>query len=384
MIEKLITHIRDTYQTQDFIPLHAPQFAQADRDYLMDAIDSTFVSSVGAYVDQFEAQLKQITEAPAVVATMNGTAGLHAVLHLAGVGAGDYVITQPLSFIATCNAIAYTGASPIFVDIDRGRYSMCPEALGAWLADNAELDGDGQCRNKADGRPIKACVPVHILGHPARMSDIASVCADWNLTLIEDAAEALGTYDQGRHAGLTGRYGVLSFNGNKIVTTGGGGAILCGEEDGKRAKHITTTAKQPHPYEFIHDELGFNYRMPNLNAALGCAQLERLDTYLESKRAMAAGYRALFAGSDYAFCDEPSENGSRSNFWLCAVACPSQEQKQALIERTNSAGVMTRPFWQLMTQTPMYGAAPSGPTPNAQWAHDHVVMLPSSPAALSS
>lgn len=379
MIEKLITHIRDVYQTQDFIPLHAPQFAQNDRDYLMAAIDSTFVSSVGAYVDQFEAQLRDITGAPSVVATMNGTAGLHAALHLSGVGPADYVITQPLSFIATCNAISYTGATPIFVDVDRQCFGMCPAALATWLDENAQLDDDGICRHKHDLRAIKACVPVHILGHPTRADEIAKICAQWNIVLVEDAAEALGTFYKGQHAGLVGRYGVLSFNGNKIVTTGGGGAILCGEEDGRRAKHITTTAKQPHPYEFIHDALGFNYRLPNLNAALGCAQLERLKTYLDDKRAVAEGYRALFAGSDYTFCDEPAKNGNRSNFWLCAVACPSADARQALLEQANAQGVMTRPFWQLMTDTPMFGAAPSGPIPNAQWAYDHVVMLPSSP-----
>src|SRR5579863_3776546 len=277
MFEPLIRFVRDQYRSSGFIPLHAPIFCGREREYVIQTIDSTFVSSVGEFVDRFERDMAAYTGAPRAVATVNGTAALHTALMLVGVAPGDLVLTQSLNFVAGCNAIAYCGAEAVFLDVDRRTLGLSAKAAEAWLTDHARLDNDGVCRTKADSRIIRACLPMHTFGHPADLDGLSAVCGKWNIALIEDAAEAVGSRYKDRHVGTLGIIGILSFNGNKIITTGGGGMILSNLEIGARAKHLTTTAKKPHDYEFMHDEIGYNYRLPNLNAALGCAQLEMLE-----------------------------------------------------------------------------------------------------------
>ncbi|MDR3399310.1 MAG: LegC family aminotransferase [Pandoraea sp.] len=376
MFESLISFVRDQYRSHDFIPLHAPLFSGRERDYVMETIDSTFVSSVGAFVDRFERDMAAYTGSPRAVGTVNGTAALHIALKLAGVMPGELVITQPLTFVATCNAIAYCNAEPVFVDVDRHTLGLSPTALEAWLLENAIVDDDAVCRTKADRKVIRACLPMHTFGHPADLDGLVDVCARWKLALVEDAAESLGSLYKGRHTGTFGLLGTLSFNGNKIMTTGGGGMILAGEVLGSRAKHLTTTAKQPHAYEYVHDELGYNYRLPNINAALGCAQLEQLEAFVANKRELAERYAAHFDGSDLQFVAEP--DGCRSNYWLNAVICRDRERRDALLKATNDKGVMTRPIWALMNRLPVFAHCRKGAMTNAEWLEARVVNLPSS------
>jgi aminotransferase in exopolysaccharide biosynthesis len=376
MFNALIDFVREQYKSNEFIPLHAPIFSGREREYVTDTIDSTFVSSVGAYVDRFERDMTAYTACARAVATVNGTAALHIALKLAGVESGDLVITQPLTFVATCNAIAYCGAEPVFVDVDRHTLGLSPRALDNWLTEHARLDDDGVCRTRTDAKAIRACLPMHTFGHPADLDGLVEVCTRWHLALVEDAAESLGSLYKGRHTGTIGRLGTLSFNGNKIITTGGGGMILTDETLGARAKHLTTTAKRPHPYEYVHDEVGYNYRLPNLNAALGCAQLEQLEAFVATKRVLASRYAAHFSGSDMQFVTEPED--CRSNYWLNAVICDSREQRDALLKSTNDAGVMTRPIWALMNHLQSYAACRQGPLSNAEWLEERVVNLPSS------
>lgn len=376
MFDALISFVRDQYRTKDFIPLHAPVFNGRERELVLDTIDSTFVSSVGAYVDRFENDMAAFTISPRAVAVMNGTAALHIALKLADVQPGDLVVTQSLTFVATCNAIAYCSAEPVFVDVDRHTLGLSPSALDAWLSEHALIDDHGECRTRVGHRRIRACVPMHTFGHPVLLDELVAVCERWHLVLVEDAAESLGSYYKGRHTGNFGKIGVLSFNGNKIMTTGGGGMLLTDEATGQRAKHLTTTAKIPHPYEFVHDEVGYNYRLPNLNAALGCAQLEQLPAFLASKRELATRYIEFFRGSDLQPIVEP-EN-CRSNYWLNGIICQDSMQRDALLKSTNDAGVMTRPIWTLMTRLPLYANALRGALDNAEWLEARVVNLPSS------
>lgn len=376
MFDSLIRFVRDQYRTDGFIPLHAPVFKGRERELVTDTIDSTFVSSVGAYVDRFEKDIAAMTDSPRAVAVMNGTAALHIALKLVGVVAGDLVVTQSLTFVATCNAIAYCGAEPLFVDVDRHTLGLSPTALEAWLGEHALIDDQGDCRTRVGHRRIRACLPMHTFGHPVDLDALVALCQRWGLVLVEDAAESLGSYYKGRHTGNFGRIGVLSFNGNKIMTTGGGGMLLTDEVMGLRAKYLTTTAKVPHPFEFVHDEVGYNYRMPNLNAALGCAQLEQLPSFLVSKRVLAARYIEFFHGSDLQPIVEPP--GCTSNYWLNGVICEDRAQRDALLKSTNGAGVMTRPIWALMTGLPMFANALRGPLDNAEWLEARVVNLPSS------
>ncbi|MBO1519714.1 LegC family aminotransferase [Oceanisphaera sp. DM8] len=378
MHQQLINFIRDTYATQDFVPLHAPTFLGNEKDYLAETIDSTFVSSVGKFVDEFEHSMQTFTGSTRAVATVNGTAALHAALHLADVNAGDLVITQALTFVATCNALHHMGAKPVFIDIEPTAFGLCPQATSIWLAEHAELDDAGYCRHKVSGAAIKAIMPMHTFGHPVQLDEFVAICKLWNLNLVEDAAESLGAFYKGQHTGTVGRFGALSFNGNKVITTGGGGMLLCKEtEDGLRAKHITTTAKVPHSYEFYHDEPAFNYRMPNINAALGCAQMERLELMLNSKRILAVRYADFFKGSEFRFVKEPDY--AHSNYWLNAVVCPNLASRNALLETTNAQGVMTRPVWQLMHRLPMFSDALRGDLIHSEWAEARLVNLPSSP-----
>lgn len=376
MFDALVRFVREQYRTEDFIPLHAPVFKGQESGYVQETIESTFVSSVGVYVDRFEKDTAAYTGAARAVATVNGTAALHAALLLAGVQREDLVITQALTFVATCNAIAYCGAQPVFVDVDRHTLGMSPAALQGWLEEHARLDVDGNCRSKANDRRIAACLPMHTFGHPADLDGLLRVCERWSLPLVEDAAESLGSLYRGRHTGSFGLLGTLSFNGNKIITTGGGGMILTNEELGVRAKHLTTTAKRPHPFEYVHDEVGFNYRLPNLNAALGCAQLEQLEQFIASKRELAARYAAHLAGSELTFVQEPEH--CRSNYWLNAVICPDREQRDNLLEASNGANVMTRPIWQLMCDLPAYAHCQHDGLQQSRWLAERIVNLPSS------
>lgn len=376
MYQSLVSFIREQYGTNEFIPLHAPVFRGNEQAYVAQTIESTFVSSVGAFVDRFEQDMHSYTGSPRAVATVNGTAALHIALLLAGVKPGERVITQSLTFVATCNAIAYCGAEPVFVDVDRDTLGMSPVALETWLSNAAYLDTDGTCRLKDGDVVLRACLPMHTFGHPVKLDELVDVCNRWGLVLVEDAAESLGSLYKGKHTGTFGQIGTLSFNGNKIITTGGGGMILCDEKLGARAKHLTTTAKQPHPYEYVHDEVGYNYRLPNLNAALGCAQLEALESFIDSKRELASQYIDLLAGSDLAFVEEPVN--CRSNYWLNAVVCKSREHRDALLDFTNKQGVMTRPIWRLMNHLPAYAHCLRADLSNAEWLESRVVNLPSS------
>ena len=329
---EIVQFIRNIYKTDEFIPLHAPVFAGNEKKYLEECIDSTFVSSVGKFVDQFEKMVVDFTGAKKAVAVVNGTSALHAALTLVGVGHGDEVITQPLTFIATCNAISYCGAFPVFVDVDLDTMGLSPKSLRRFLEDNCEKV-DGHIINKKTGNKVSACVPMHTFGHPVRIIEISKICREWNLPLIEDAAESLGSYAGDTHTGLFGKCGILSFNGNKTITTGGGGMIITNDKEfGQLAKHITTTAKIPHEWEFNHDMIGFNYRMPNINAALGCAQIEQLPYILANKREIAHKYRDFFTEIGINFISE--RQGVRSNYWLNAVEFKTTSERNDFLEYT--------------------------------------------------
>lgn len=372
----IVDFVRNLYQTKEFIPLHEPKFIGNEKAYVIDCIDSTFVSSVGKYVDQFEQMLASYTGAKYAVATVNGTAALHIALKLAGVVPGNEVITQSLSFIATCNAISYCGAKPVFVDVDRDTLGMSPDSLHSFLSTNTVQTASG-CINKTTGQKISAVVPMHTFGHPCRIDEIAKICVQFDLPLIEDAAESLGSYYQGRHTGTFGKLAAFSFNGNKTITTGGGGMIITNDDVlAKRAKHITTTAKQPHPYEFIHDEIGYNYRLPNINAALGCAQMESLPYLLESKRAIAAAYAKFFSASGITFVMEPLQ--ANSNYWLNALILEDRQTRDVFLKELNEAGVMSRPIWRLMNELTMFQDCQAADLSNAKWLEERVVNIPSS------
>jgi aminotransferase in exopolysaccharide biosynthesis len=375
-VRSLVDFVRDQYRTRDPIPLHEPRFVGHERRYVLEAIDSTFVSSVGAFVGRFEGMVERYTGAEAAIATVNGTAALHVALLLAGVGPHDLVITQALTFVATCNAISYCGAEPVFVDVDRQTLGLSPVALRQFLEYHAELSETG-CIEKSSRRVLRVCLPMHTFGHPVDIDGLLAVCRQWNLPLIEDAAESFGSLYNGRHTGTFGLLGALSFNGNKIITTGGGGMLLTNDQKiSARAKHLTTTARRPHAFEFMHDEVGFNYRLPNINAALGCAQMEVIEEFVAAKRALADNYADHFSGGEYVFVREPA--GSRSNYWLNAVICSDRDERDALLQRTNADGVMTRPIWQLMNRLPMYRHCLAGPLDNSEWLEARVVNLPSS------
>ena len=374
-VAALVGEIRALYGDGP-VPLHRPVFDGHERRYLVECIDSSFVSSVGAKVTEFEERVAAFTGARHAVATVNGTAALHVALELAGVGRDDEVITQALTFIATCNAIRYAGGWPVFVDVDRDTLGLSPEALRAFLERHVEIR-NGQPFNRVTGRRLAACVPMHTFGHPCRIAEIVAVCDEYGIPIVEDAAESLGSTAGGRHTGTFGRMGILSFNGNKIITTGGGGMILTDDEAlARRAKHLTTTAKIPHPYEFVHDEIGYNYRLPNLNAALGCAQMERLPEMLEVKAGIAARYATVLAEIGWAYIPAPA--GTVSNHWLNAVRLGSRAKRDAFLRETNAQGVMTRPIWRLMNRLPMYADCQHGGLANATWLEERVVNLPSS------
>ena len=450
----LIDFIRSTFQEpSDFIPLHDPRFIGNEKKYMAECINSNFVSSVGEFVGRFEKMCAEYTGAKYAVAAMNGTSALHIALLLAGVEHEDEVITQALTFIATANAISYTGAKPVFIDVDRETMGLSPGALEAWLIENVEMKEDegamgrrgeeekgrggeeatlrlddyttsrlnaesscgraimGSCSrntetfpyNKKTGKRISACVPMHTFGHPVKLNELKAVCDKYNIPLIEDAAESIGSYyslceisqenisqnstniisgadisqGKGKHTGTVGKLGILSFNGNKLITTGGGGMILTDDEElAKMAKHITTQAKVPHPYEFVHDHIGYNYRLTNINAALGCAQMESLDHLLGLKRTLAEQYKEFFRNTEFEFFAEPKN--CKSNYWLNAIITKDKTQRDELLQFTNKNGVMTRPIWELMSRLPMFADCQTDSLENSIWFADRVVNIPSS------
>ncbi|RBA29126.1 LegC family aminotransferase [Flavobacterium tibetense] len=374
---KVISHIREIFNTsENFIPLHAPMFKGNEKAYLENCIDTTFVSSVGKYVDGFEQKLQTYTSIKKAVVCVNGTNSIHLCLEIVGVKPGDEVITQALTFIATANAICYAQAKPVFVDVDKDTMGMSPNALQHFLENNTEIRND-ECYNKTSGNRIKACLPMHTFGHACRIKEIAIICSKYNIELVEDAAEAMGSFYEGRHLGNFGKMAAISFNGNKIMTTGGGGAILTNDESlAKKAKYLTTQAKVPHPWEYSHDEIGYNYRMPNINAALGLAQMEQLDFFLERKRVLAMNYKAFFESENIVFFDE--RPGEKCNFWLNAIILKNREEREEFLKKTNEKGVMTRPIWTLMSKLPMFKNCQHDGLQNSEWLEERVVNIPSS------
>jgi len=375
MFEQTIDFIKAAYPEKDFIALHEPVFLGNEKKYLNECIDSTFVSSVGKFVDQFEAMVASYTGAKYAIATVNGTAALHIALLLAGVQPDDEVITQPLTFIATCNAISYCNAKAVFIDVDKETMGLSPVALRKFLQENTVIK-DEQCLNEKTGKIIKACVPMHTFGHPCRIDEIKAICDEYHIILVEDAAESLGSYYKGQHTGTFGAVSALSFNGNKTITTGGGGMIITNDEQlAKKAKHLTTTAKEAHPYEYIHNVIGYNYRMPNLNAALGCAQMESLADVLKNKRELALEYEIFFKAQGIQFMTE--QTSTVSNFWLNAIILKDKHQRDDFLKATNDKNVMTRPIWTLMNKLEMFKGCQSDSLENALWLEERVVNIPS-------
>ena len=366
-------------QSEGNIALHEPRFAGNELKYLQECIDTGWVSSVGKFVDQFEAMLAEYTGAKYAIAAVNGTAALHICLKLAGVTQGDEVLAPALTFVATANAVTYCGAIPHFVDSEEKTLGLDPHKLESYLAEIAEVRSD-VCFNKLTGRRIKAVVPMHTFGHPVDLDPLIELCTRYKLELIEDAAESLGSYYKGRHTGNWGLASALSFNGNKVITTGGGGAILT--NDGalaKLAKHITTTAKVPHKWEFYHDMVGYNYRLPNINAALGCAQLEQLPRFLESKRALASRYREAFKEiGGIRFFTEP--DFAKSNYWLNVLLLDEDRatRRNDLLKITNDEGILTRPAWNLMHKLPMFKESPKMELSVAESLERRIINIPSS------
>ena len=377
MYSQVIDFIRQTFHQPDgIVPLHAPCFVGNEKKYLDECIDSTYVSSVGKFVDRFEEMVAQYTGAKRAVVCVNGTNALHMAMLLAGVEREDEVITQPLTFIATCNAISYIGAYPVFLDVDLDTLGLSPSKMREWLQINSEI-WNNVCYNKTSGRRIKACVPMHTFGHPVHLDELSVLCEEYRIELVEDAAESLGSFYKGKHTGTFGRVGAVSFNGNKTITTGGGGMLLFMDEElGKYAKHLTTQAKIPHRWEFVHDYVGYNYRMPNINAALGCAQMEHLQEFVDNKRKLAQKYNEYFKGSGITFFSEPIN--CKSNYWLNAVLLKDKACRDRFLEETNDAGIMTRPVWQLMNRLPMFATCQCGDLTDSEWLEARLVNIPSS------
>jgi len=375
-IDSTISFIKQQYKTESFIPLHVPHFGGNEKKYLIETIDSTFVSSVGAYVDKFESIMKTVTKTQRAVAVVNGTAGIQVALRLAGVNSGDEVLTQALTFVATANAIAYLHAVPVFLDVDLDTMGLSAKAVSLFLEEFGDLREDG-CYNKKTNRKISACLPMHTFGFPVHLDELIVVCNNWKIPIVEDAAESLGSEYKGKPTGSFGKLGAFSFNGNKIVTCGGGGAIVTNNlELGDKGKYLTTTAKIPHAYEYVHDELGYNFRMPNLNAALACAQMEQLDAFLQNKRKLALEYNSFFASNGINFRTECPD--TKANYWLMCVELSDKMERNLFLKETNQNNVMTRPIWQLMFRLPMYAHCQKDQQTNAVFLEERIVNIPSS------
>jgi perosamine synthetase len=375
-ITDTISFIKSQFNTEDFIPLHVPKFNGNEKKYLLDTIDTSFVSSVGPYVDEFESMMCKITQTQRTVAVVNGTAAIQVALRLVGVQIGDEVITQALTFVATTNAILYNGATPVFVDVDLDTMGLSPTALENFLSENAEVK-DEYCFNKKTGKKIAACLPMHTFGFPVHLDELIVVCDKWKIALVEDAAESIGSQYKGKPTGSYGKLGAFSFNGNKTVTSGGGGAIVTNDITlGNKGKFLTTTAKVPHAYEYVHNELGYNFRMPNLNAALACAQLEQLDGFLENKRKLAQEYHAFFVSKGIHFRTETPN--TKANYWLMCLELENKQERDLFLQETNKNNIMTRPIWQLMFRLPMYQNCQKDAQKNAIFLEERIVNIPSS------
>ena len=371
-----VNFIKNKFENREVIPLHEPKFNGNEKVYLLDCIDSTYVSSVGAYVDRFELMMALKSQTSKAIAVVNGTAGIQVALKLSGVRYGDEVITQALTFIATANAISYLGASPIFLDVDLDTMGLSPNAVSEFLENHGELR-NGVCFNKKTNNKIAACLPMHTFGFPVHIEKLIEICDRWNIPIVEDAAESLGSEYNGKSTGSFGKFGVFSFNGNKIVTCGGGGAIVTNDTKlGISAKHLTTTAKVSHPFEYIHDEIGYNFRMPNLNAALACAQLEQLDSFLDNKRILALEYISFFDAMGIHFRTELPN--TKANYWLMCVELENRRDRDSFLKETNDNKVMTRPIWQLLFKLPMYEGCQRDSQKNANYLEDRIVNIPSS------
>ena len=370
--------VRELYQSKDgIIPLHVPNFNGNEKEYLLDTVESTFVSSVGKYVDEVENFCSNYTGIKKTVAVVNGTAAIQVSLRLAGVKSGDEVITQALTFVATANAIAYQNANPVFIDVDQDTMGMSPNALASFLEEFGEKREDGVV-NKKSGRRIAAILPMHTFGFMCRIIEIKRICEEWGIPLVEDAAEALGSKSKGSSAGSFGLLGAFSFNGNKIITAGGGGIIVTKDLDlGQEAKYLTTTAKKPHPFEYFHDKLGYNYRMPNINAALLLAQMEKLEEYRLAKAKVYEQYHEFFIKSDIDLMRIPKST-SQWNYWLMSVMFENREHRDTFLKESNEQGVMTRPIWQLMYRLPMYSHCQRDNQLNAEFLEERIVNIPSS------
>jgi aminotransferase in exopolysaccharide biosynthesis len=374
--QQIVSFIRETFNSNEFIPLHEPRFNGAEKKYLLDAIDSTFVSSVGAYVDRFEKMIEDISMTNKAIAVVNGTSALQVALRLAGVQNGDEVLTQALTFIATINAIIYNGASPVFLDVDIDTMGLSPKAVNSFLDEYGELR-DGICYNKKTNKKIAACMPMHTFGFPVHLDELITICTKWNIPIVEDAAESIGSEYKNKPTGSFGKLGIYSFNGNKVVTCGGGGVIMTNDiELGNKAKHLTTTAKVPHPYEYVHDEIGYNYRMPNLNAALACAQLEQLDSFIQKKRILANNYKNYFNSIGVKFRTELTN--TKANYWLMCVELKDKSERDLFLKESNTNKVMTRPIWQLIFKSPLYSNFQKDAQTNAMYLEERIVNIPSS------
>jgi perosamine synthetase len=373
---EIIDFIKNQFPSKEFIPLHEPNFSGREKEYVMDTIESTFVSSVGAYVDKFEIMMAELSKTQKAVAVVNGTSALQVALRLTGVTSGDEVLTQALTFIATINAIIYNGASPVFLDVDIDTMGLSPNAVQAFLEKYGELR-EGVCYNKKTNKKIAACMPMHTFGFPVHLDELITICNKWNIPLVEDAAESIGSEYNGMPTGSFGKLGVFSFNGNKIVTSGGGGAIVTSDLDlGIKAKHLTTTAKVPHPYEYVHDDIGYNFRMPNINAALACAQLEQLETFIQNKRNLALEYQAFFESKGIKFRKELPN--TKANYWLMCLELENKKDRDGFLKETNENKVMTRPIWQLIFKSPLYSNFQRDAQNAATYLEDRIVNIPSS------
>ena len=372
----VINFIKSIYNKDQFIPLHEPRFLGNEKKYLNECIDSTFVSSAGKFVEDFEKKIAKYAGAKYAIATSSGTSALHISMIVAGVDKDSEVITQPLTFVATCNAISYCNAKPIFVDVEKDTMGLSPFALRAFLENNTTIKNK-QCINNKTSKVVKACVPMHTYGHPCKIDKIKKICDEHYIFLIEDAAESVGTLYKNRHTGTFGQLGTMSFNGNKIITAGGGGCIVTDNKTlAEKAKHLTTTAKVPHKWDFNHDIVGYNYRMPNLNAALLVAQLEKLNDFIINKRNLANKYEVFFKSMNYNFFKEPKD--SKSNYWLNSIILKNKNQLDKFLDETNSKGIMTRPVWTLMNKLPMFKDVQCNDLKNSNWLAERVANIPSS------
>lgn len=378
MFKALIEFIREIYKTNEFIPLHEPTFLGKEREYVLDTIDSTFVSTIGEYVNVFEERIAEFTEVKHAIATVNGTSSLHAILSVLNISNDDLVITQSLTFVATVNSIIYSGATPVFLDVERDTLSLSPASLGDYLSMNCEVRDDKKCWDIRENKIVRACIPMHTFGLPAALNEIKKICDDYNIVMVEDAAESLGSYYHGKHTGSIGSLSALSFNGNKIITTGGGGMILTNDKKlAHQAKHLTTTAKINNGWIWEHDKVGYNYRMPNLNAALGLGQIEYFDKTLESKRSLAKLYRSHFEKTTIEYIDE--RENTKANFWLNSVIMNSEDERDRLLKDLNDAGIGARPLWRPIHELNLTEYVLPSRLVNTEWLYDRVISLPSTP-----